>query len=65
MPPHQTDASKVPPSRFQKRKGSIYAVPNSRDGRVDKEYAANFCKKLAEMEGEGKGFLLKKEMLQE
>jgi len=25
------DASKVPPSQFQKRKGSIYAVPSSRD----------------------------------
>jgi len=25
------DASKVPPSQFQKRKGSIYATPNSRD----------------------------------
>jgi len=26
------DASKVPPSQFQKRKGSIYATPSSRDG---------------------------------
>jgi len=25
------DASKVPPSQFQKRKGSIYATPSSRD----------------------------------
>jgi hypothetical protein len=25
------DASKVPPSQFQKRKGSLYATPNSRD----------------------------------
>ncbi|MCJ1367502.1 hypothetical protein MMC16_006635 [Acarospora aff. strigata] len=25
------DASKVPPSRFQKREGSIYATPGSRD----------------------------------
>ncbi|KAG7147490.1 hypothetical protein HYQ46_003656 [Verticillium longisporum] len=33
------DASKVPPSRFQKRKGSIYATPGSRDGHVDRNYA--------------------------
>jgi len=26
------DASKVPPSQFQKRKGSLYSTPNSRDG---------------------------------
>jgi len=30
------DASKTLPSRFQKRKGSIYATPSSRDGHVDK-----------------------------
>ncbi|KAI0482124.1 hypothetical protein GGR56DRAFT_670041 [Xylariaceae sp. FL0804] len=30
------DASKTPPSRFQKRKGSIYATPSSRDGHVDR-----------------------------
>jgi len=30
------DASKTPPSRFQQRKGSIYATPSSRDGHVDK-----------------------------
>lgn len=29
------DASKVPPSQFQKRKGSVYATPGSRDGHVD------------------------------
>jgi len=28
------DASKVPPSQFQKRKGSIYATPSSRDAHV-------------------------------
>jgi len=28
------DASKVPPSQFQKRKGSIYATPSSRDSHV-------------------------------
>jgi len=32
------DASKTPPSRFQKRKGSIYATPSSRDGHVDRNY---------------------------
>ncbi|QDS73121.1 hypothetical protein FKW77_001378 [Venturia effusa] len=39
----QWDASKVPPSQFQKRKGSIYATPSSRDshhggGDRDKAY---------------------------
>ncbi|AEO55185.1 hypothetical protein MYCTH_2298743 [Thermothelomyces thermophilus ATCC 42464] len=43
------DASKVPPSRFQKRKGSIYAVPHSRDGRIDSNYPAKYFEKLAEM----------------
>jgi hypothetical protein len=28
------DASKVPPSQFQKRKGSIYSTPNSRDSHI-------------------------------
>lgn len=35
------DASKVPPSQFQKRKGSIYSTPGSRDGHVDKNKDAN------------------------
>lgn len=39
----------MPPSRFQKRKGSIYAVPHSRDGKIDSNYAAKFHEKLAEM----------------
>jgi len=43
------DASKVPPSRFQKRKGSIYATPSSRDGHVDKNYADKYHAKIAEM----------------
>ncbi|KAI1321930.1 hypothetical protein F5Y16DRAFT_63587 [Xylariaceae sp. FL0255] len=30
------DASKTPPSRFQKRKGSIYATPSSRDGHIER-----------------------------
>jgi hypothetical protein len=43
-----SDASKVPPSRFQKRKGSIYATPGSRDGHVDRNYASGFHEKHAE-----------------
>ncbi|KAH8202985.1 hypothetical protein TruAng_002819 [Truncatella angustata] len=30
------DASKVPPSRFQQRKGSIYSTQGSRDGHVQR-----------------------------
>ena len=45
------DASKVPPSRFQKRKGSIYATPNSRDGHIDRNYADKYHAKIAEMKG--------------
>ncbi|KAK4109908.1 hypothetical protein N656DRAFT_782350 [Canariomyces notabilis] len=47
------DASKVPPSRFQKRKGSIYAVPSSRDGHIDSNYPAKFHQMHAE-KGYGK-----------
>ncbi|KAH0441590.1 hypothetical protein CcaCcLH18_01850 [Colletotrichum camelliae] len=47
------DASKVPPSRFQKRKGSIYATPGSRDGHVDRNYATGFHEKHTE-KGYGK-----------
>lgn len=43
------DASKVPPSRFQKRKGSIYSTPSTRDGHVDSNYAAKFHAKYAEL----------------
>jgi len=44
------DASKTPPSRFQQRKGSVYATPGSRDGHVDKNYDrdAAYHAKLAE-----------------
>ncbi len=45
------DASKVPPSRFQKRKGSIYATPSSRDGHVDRNYPEKYHAKIAEMKG--------------
>ena len=48
------DASKTPPSRFQKRKGSIYATPGSRDGHVDRNYADKYHAKLAEMKGGSK-----------
>ena len=44
-----SDAAKVPPSRFQKRKGSIYATPSSRDGHVDKNKAEKYFAKIAEM----------------
>lgn len=40
------DASKVPPSRFQKREGSIYATPSSRDGHVDRNTNVAFTEKL-------------------
>ncbi|EGR52116.1 uncharacterized protein TRIREDRAFT_43312, partial [Trichoderma reesei QM6a] len=42
------DAAKVPPSRFQKRKGSIYATPSSRDGHVDKNKVEKYFAKIAE-----------------
>ncbi|KAH0547772.1 hypothetical protein FGG08_000029 [Glutinoglossum americanum] len=42
------DASKVPPSRFQKREGSIYATPGSRDGHVGKNTQTAFTEKLKE-----------------
>ncbi|KAK0645614.1 hypothetical protein B0T16DRAFT_509400 [Cercophora newfieldiana] len=47
------DASKVPPSRFQKRKGSIYAVPSSRDGHIDSNYNTKFHEKHAELWKDG------------
>ncbi|KAI9800296.1 MAG: hypothetical protein M1833_003410 [Piccolia ochrophora] len=42
------DASKVPPSRFQKREGSIYATPGSRDGHVGKNKQQGYKDKLKE-----------------
>ncbi|KAI9842639.1 MAG: hypothetical protein M1837_007006 [Sclerophora amabilis] len=42
------DASKVPPSRFQKREGSIYATPGSRDGHVAKNNQQGYKDKLKE-----------------
>lgn len=49
------DASKVPPSRFQKRKGSIYSTPGSRDGHVDRNTQHKFHETHA-----GKGYTSKK-----
>jgi hypothetical protein len=49
-----SDASKVPPSRFQKREGSIYATPGSRDGHVERNTQHAFTAKLKE-----KGWLSK------
>ena len=42
------DASKVPPSRFQKREGSLYATPGSRDGHVSKNKQQQYHEKLKE-----------------
>jgi hypothetical protein len=43
------DASKVPPSRFQKKEGSIYATPGSRDGHTKgKERDEKYFDKLRE-----------------
>ena len=49
------DAAKVPPSQFQKRKGSIYSTPSSRDGHVhgagerDKAYHEKLKEKVSLM----------------
>ncbi len=45
-----SDASKVPPSQFQKRKGSLYATPGSRDAHIDSDKGRdkNFHDKLKE-----------------
>lgn len=48
------DAAKTPPSRFQRRKGSIYSTPASRDGHVDKNYAEKYHEKLVEKGWAGK-----------
>jgi len=42
------DASKVPPSQFQKRKGSIYATPSSRDAHTSGERDKAYFDKLKE-----------------
>jgi len=42
------DASKVPPSRFQKREGSIYATQGSRDGHVERNQQTAYFEKLKE-----------------
>lgn len=46
----EIDASKVPPSRFQKREGSLLATGASRDGHTDKGHDRDksFHQKLKE-----------------
>jgi len=44
------DASKVPPSRFQKREGSIHATPASRDGHIDRNKLKLFTEKYLKKE---------------
>ncbi|KAF3902961.1 hypothetical protein ABW20_dc0101959 [Dactylellina cionopaga] len=41
------DASKVPPSRFQKREGSIHATPASRDGHIERNNRNALFEKLS------------------
>ncbi|KAK6350266.1 hypothetical protein TWF696_006501 [Orbilia brochopaga] len=41
------DASKVPPSRFQKRAGSIHATPASRDGHIERNNRLALFEKLS------------------
>ncbi|KAK6333497.1 hypothetical protein TWF718_011305 [Orbilia javanica] len=41
------DASKVPPSRFQKRAGSIHATPPSRDGHIERNDRTALFEKLS------------------
>ncbi|KAI5813057.1 hypothetical protein BZA77DRAFT_129501 [Pyronema omphalodes] len=45
------DASQVPPSKFQRLPGSIYATPASRDGRVAKNKVHGFMEKVKELSG--------------
>jgi hypothetical protein len=42
------DASKVPPSQFQRRKGSIYSTPSSRDSHTDGKRDQAYFDKLKE-----------------
>ncbi|SPO05342.1 uncharacterized protein DNG_08029 [Cephalotrichum gorgonifer] len=44
-------AAKVPPSRFQKRKGSIFATPSTRDGHCNTNTFEKYYAKVAEMRG--------------
>jgi len=45
------DASKVPPSRFQRIEGSIFATPSSRDGHVAQNKIHGFKEKVKELAG--------------
>lgn len=42
------DASKVPPSRFQKPEGSIFATPSSRDGHIARNKITTVMDKVKE-----------------
>lgn len=42
------DASKVPPSKFQKPEGSIFATPSSRDGHIAKNKLTSTLEKVKE-----------------
>ncbi|KAF2829470.1 hypothetical protein CC86DRAFT_404109 [Ophiobolus disseminans] len=49
------DASKVPPSQFQRRRGSILSTPNSRDGNVERgDRDKAYFEKLKEKGWDGK-----------
>ncbi|PWW73335.1 hypothetical protein C7212DRAFT_332332 [Tuber magnatum] len=45
------DASKTPPSRFQKVEGSIFATPSSRDGHIARNKIHGFKEKVRELAG--------------
>ena len=52
------DASKVPPSQFQRRKGSIYSTPSSRDSQHNnKERDQAYHEKLKEKKVNSKTLL--------
>lgn len=42
------DAAQVPPSQFQRRKGSIFATPSSRGGLTDQDRDKAYHEKLKE-----------------
>jgi len=51
------DANKTPPGRFQQKKGSVYATPNSRDSHIDwhPDRDAKFHELHDRKSGSGKG----------
>ncbi|KAF8425681.1 hypothetical protein EV426DRAFT_531802 [Tirmania nivea] len=48
------DASKVPPSKFQRPEGSIWATPASRDGHIARNKIAIVMEKVKEKAGRHK-----------